>query len=79
VRQVRLWQGARLRTLDASDLSLVEGFHTFEADNLFRWTNGDATLPATLFQDIEGACQLKLLLGGAMRYPLFAETAHRAA
>ena len=44
VRQVRLWQGARLRTLDASDESLVEGFHAFEPDNGFRWTDGDAAV-----------------------------------
>jgi T5SS/PEP-CTERM-associated repeat protein len=79
VRQIRLWQGARLRTLDASDRSLVDGFHAFESVNSFRWTNGDAALPAVLFWDIEGACQVELLLGDAMRYPLFAETDRRAA
>ncbi|HLB98165.1 MAG TPA: Hint domain-containing protein, partial [Acetobacteraceae bacterium] len=79
VRQVRLWQGARLRTLDASDPSLTEGFHAFEPDNSFRWTNGDATLPTTLFQDLQGACQVELRLGSAMRYPLFTETPRKAA
>ncbi len=79
VRQVRLWQGSRLRVLDASDVSLVEGFHAFEPDNSHRWTDGDAALPAALFADIEGACQLELLVGGAMRYPLFADPVHRAA
>jgi len=79
VRLVRLWQGARLRTLDASDGSLAEGFHAFESDNLFRWTNGNAALPATLFADLEGTCRLELLLGGAMRYPLHAEAPLRVA
>jgi hypothetical protein len=79
VRQIRLWQGTRLRVLDASDPALVEGFHAFEPDNGFRWTDGDAALPATLFADIEGACQLELLVGGAMRYPLFAEAVRRVA
>ena len=70
VRQVRLWQGRRLRVLDAADESLAEGFHTFEPDNGFRWTDGDATLPTTLFADIEGACQLDLLVGGTTQYPV---------
>jgi hypothetical protein len=73
VREVRLWQGTKLRVLEAADASLAEGFHTFEPDNLWRWTSGDAALPAALFADIEGACQLELLVGGAMRYPLFSE------
>jgi len=79
VRQVRLWQGRRLRVLDAADESMAEGFHAFEPDNGYRWTDGDAALPATLFADIEGACQLELLVGGAMRYPLFTEAVRRAA
>jgi hypothetical protein len=65
--------------VDASDESPAEGFHAFEPDDLFRWTNGDAMLPATLFANLDGTCQSDLLPGGAMRYPLFAETARRAA
>jgi antigen 43 len=79
VRQVRLWQGRQVRVLDASDESLVEGFHPFETDNLFRWTDGDAALPVTLLADIEGACQFELLVGGAMQYPLFGKADERAA
>jgi hypothetical protein len=79
VRQVRLWQGARLRVLDASDAALVEGFHAFEANNGFRWTDGDAALPATLLAEIEGACQLELLVSAEMHYPLFTETVRRVA
>ncbi len=79
VRQVRLWQGARVRVLEVSDESLDEGFHAFEQDNGFRWTDGDAVLPAALFEGFEGTCQLELLLGGATRYPLLAEPADRAA
>jgi hypothetical protein len=79
LRQVRLWQGVRVRVLDAADESLTDGFHAFESDNLFRWTDGDAALPATLFADLEGTCQLELLVGGAMRYPLLAEAPRRAA
>jgi len=72
VRQIRMWQGRRLRLLDAADESFVEGFHAaFEPDNGFRWTDGNAALPATLTADIRGACQLELLVGAtAARYPL---------
>jgi hypothetical protein len=37
---------------------------------LASWTDGDAALPSTLFTGITGACRLKLLTGGATRYPL---------
>jgi len=70
VRRLRLWQGARLRMMDAADESLAEGFHAYEPANLFRWTDGDAALPESLFTDITGACRLELLISGAMRYPL---------
>ena len=75
VRQIRLWQGRRLRLLDAADELFVEGFHAaFEPDNGFRWTDGNAALPATLTAGIRGACQLEMLVcATAARYPLFAE------
>jgi autotransporter passenger strand-loop-strand repeat protein len=79
VRHVQVWQGARLRMVDAADESLAEGFHAFEPDNGFRWTDGDALLPATLFAGIEGACQLDLLVSATTRYPLLAEAIRRAA
>jgi len=56
--------------MDAADESLAEGFHAYEPANLFRWTDGDAALPESLFTDITGACRLELLISGAMRYPL---------
>jgi hypothetical protein len=74
VRQIRVWHGARVRTLDASDASLTEGFHAFEADNGCRWTDGDAALPGTLFDHIVDTCECELLLGGTTSYPLIAET-----
>lgn len=79
VRQVRLWQGTKLRLLETVDAALAEGFHAFEPDILWRWTDGDAALPATLFADIEGSCQLELLVGGAMRYSLFEEAGRQTA
>jgi hypothetical protein len=73
VRQIRLWRGARLRLIEASDASLDEGFHLFEEDNGFRWTEGNALLPAALFDGVQGACELELHIGARTRYPLFGE------
>ncbi|HVY17992.1 MAG TPA: Hint domain-containing protein [Rhodopila sp.] len=61
-------QAARQRVIDAADPRLVEGFHPFEAEGLVRWTNGDAILPESLFQDLSGACLLMLHLNGATTY-----------
>jgi len=79
VRQVRLWQGKRLRVLDAADATLVERFHAFEQDNCIRWTDGDAALPAALFADVERACELELWVDGATRYPLYTEVVQQVA
>ena len=70
VRQIALWQGTRLGLLEASDPRLQQqGFHAYEPGNGCRWTNGDATLPATLLAGFDGPTKLTLLLGGRMRYP----------
>lgn len=69
VRQIELWQGTRLAVLEASDPRLQQGFHDYEPDNGWRWTDGDATLPTTLLADSDRPTELTLLLGGRMRYP----------
>ena len=79
MRQIRLWRGARLRLIEASDASLTEGFHLFEEDNGFRWTDGDALLPAALFQGVHGACELELRVGGTTLYRLFGDDRSRVA
>ena len=73
LRRVMLWRGAGLRLIEASDPSLADGFHGFEADNGFRWTDGDARLPAALFDGVGGPCELELHVGCTTRYPLFGE------
>jgi hypothetical protein len=70
IRQIRLWQGPRLRMLDAADHALQDGFHDYEADNSFRWTDGDALLPATLFHGLGGDFDLELSVDSTARYPL---------
>ena len=71
LRRILLWQGARLRVFEASDTSLRKGFHQFEETNGFRWTDGDALLPAALFDGVDGVCDLTLQVGCTAHYPLF--------
>jgi hypothetical protein len=70
IRAVQMWRGPKVRLLDASDDQLVAGFHAFEPDNAHRWTDGDATLPSSLFEDVDGPAQLVVVVSGTTRYPL---------
>ena len=79
LRRVMLWRGAELRLIEAWDTSLGEGFHPFEPGNGFRWTDGDASLPASLFDGIGGPSELHLLVGCTTRYPLFDDPLRAAA
>jgi hypothetical protein len=73
VKRIMCWQGARLRLIEASEPALCDGFHMFEEANGFRWTDGDARLPETLFDGATGVVDLELHVGATARYPLFAE------
>ena len=68
LRRIVLAQPLRQRTIDANDTSLTDGFHTFEADHAFRWTNGDAAIPPELFAGAHGPCMLILELGATTHY-----------
>jgi hypothetical protein len=75
VRQIRLWEGGRLRLLEAADAALETGFHGFEPDEGLRWTDGNALLPPAFFAGIEGPTELDVLTCGAMHYALTADEA----
>jgi hypothetical protein len=68
LRQIVLWQGQHVKIVTASDALLCQGFHAFEPDNGFRWTDGDAALPASLFDGVTGSCELELHVGCTARY-----------
>jgi hypothetical protein len=68
VRQVMVSQRTRFRTLHADDPLLAEGFHAFEPDNGFRWTDGEAVLPAALFGGFTGPFELLLAVGCTTHY-----------
>ncbi len=76
LRKILVWQGPRVRLMEASDPSLEQGFHSFEPDNGFRWTNGNACLPAALFAGLSGAIELVLHIGCTTVYPVGEEIQH---
>ncbi len=68
VRRIVLALPLWVREIDAGEDALADGFHAFEADNGIRWTDGDAAVPAHLFDGMNGPGMLMLHLGGATRY-----------
>jgi hypothetical protein len=79
VRRIVVRQMARFRMIEAEDQRLEDGFHMFEAGNSLRWTDGDAILPAPLFEDFAGAAEVVLHLGGSAWYPAFCRALSRHA
>jgi len=74
LRRVVVRRGTRFKVIEANDDRLFDGFHAFEADNDFRWTDGDAVIPTELFAGFTGPLELVLHIGGTTRYV----TDHRA-
>jgi hypothetical protein len=70
LRRIVIRQGTRFRVMEADDPSFVCGFHAFEPDEGFRWTNGDATVPMELFTQFAGPLELVLYVAQSARYPL---------
>jgi hypothetical protein len=68
VRRIVIRQGKWSRTIEADDARLTRGFHAFEAEDGWRWTDGDAHLPAALFAGFDGPLEVVLLCGGTTWY-----------
>jgi autotransporter passenger strand-loop-strand repeat protein len=66
--RIMLRQGPRLRMIEAEDAALAEGFHGYEAEHQFRWTDGDALLPAALYDGLHGGFELELHVACRARY-----------
>ena len=58
---------------------LCVGYHGPEVSKGFRWTDGDAPLPAALLQAFTGAVGVQLHIGCTARYPLQQISIARAA
>lgn len=57
----------------------LQGVHPFEEVNGFRWTDGDALLPPSLFDGVDGACELELQVGCTTQIPLSDDDQSRVA
>jgi Hint domain len=68
VQRVELWQGPKVRVVDAADERLTDGFHSYEPDGGIRWTDGDAQLPIGVIGEFVGAMEVVVHLGGATQY-----------
>ena len=68
LRRLVLHQGPRIRVIEAVDALLTEGFHSYEDANQYRWTDGDAALPAALLANFAGPFELVLHIGNTAQY-----------
>jgi hypothetical protein len=68
LRQIIVTQGDQVRRVPPASALLTEGFHDYEPDDAIRWTDGDAVVPASLFDGCAGSLELALHLGGATSY-----------
>jgi len=68
LRRLVVRKGSRFRVTEADDDRLTEGFHRFETDNEFRWTDGDATIPAELFEGFTAPLELVAHVAMTARY-----------
>ena len=75
LRRIVLTHGRRLVLIEADDARLTDGFHGFEPDRAIRWTNGDAALPAALFEGFSGPVQIELVVVSTVQYVAVDEAA----
>jgi hypothetical protein len=71
VTRIAAGKGVRSRGMEAQEFTMADGFHDFEPALGLRWTDGDAALPASLFETFDGAMTLTLHVAGSTRYPEF--------
>jgi hypothetical protein len=68
LRRLVVRKGTKFRVTEARDSRLDEGFHAFEAEPNWRWTDGDAAIPASLWAGFAAPFELLVNLGGRTRY-----------
>ena len=79
LRSILVRRASKFRVIEMEDPRLVLGFHTFEAGNRFRWTDGDAVLPVELFADFATPSVLTLRLWSTAQYIAEGDTRRQAA
>ena len=68
VREILLRRRGEERAIPASDPSLTNGFHSFESDNGWRWTDGEARVPAELVRFGAGPIELVVAVASTAVY-----------
>jgi hypothetical protein len=68
VRRIIVRQRGRSRMVRAQETLLDMGFHAYEAEPDFKWSDGDAVLPAEMFARFVGPFEVSVHLGGTARY-----------
>jgi hypothetical protein len=68
LRRIVIRQGTRFRVIKADDALLSDGLHAFEADRGFRWTNGDAGVPGTVFAGFGGRVEVVVQYAATAHY-----------
>ena len=74
LRQIIVRQGAAETSIAAEDPRLSEGFHGFEVDGGWRWTDGNAALPASVWPAAGPIREIELVVAGTTQYPYLRET-----
>jgi lipopolysaccharide export system protein LptA len=68
LRRLVVREGSRYQVIDATDERLLDGFHAFEADGGYRWTDGNAAIAAELYAGFQAPMELVLYVGATTRY-----------
>ncbi len=61
-------QNHRITSMEAADDRLTDGFHDYEPDNRFRWTDGHASIPLSLFAPFAGPVTLLVTIASTAHY-----------
>ena len=68
VREIFVRRCDEERAIPASDPSLTDGFHAFESDNGWRWTDGEARVPVELVRFGAGPIELTVAVASTAVY-----------
>jgi hypothetical protein len=68
VQGITVRQGVRIKRFDMPHSMFGKGFYSFETEEGFRWTNGEATLPSEMFNDFAGPIELLVRVGAIAQY-----------
>jgi autotransporter-associated beta strand protein len=70
IRRVAVLGSGQVRAIGFEDETLVDGWHSAESDNGFRWTDGDAAVPPFLFRGIGRPFMVELTVRSTGKYQI---------